>query len=68
MFSKDSILERMGKHLSSPVLWTECMSQALKFGINDFVEIGPKPVLSSFFKGFSKSVSIKFLFYLCCYR
>lgn len=60
MKSRNDILERAGKQLSSPVLWNDCVKRALSLGIEEFVEIGPKPVLSGLFKGSSKSVPAKF--------
>lgn len=61
MESKDAILERVGKQLSSPVLWNECVAKAVNLGVNEFVEIGPKPVLSALLKSSSKSIAVKFL-------
>lgn len=39
-------MERIGKQLSSPVLWMNDIQVAYSLGCNSFMEIGPKPVLS----------------------
>lgn len=46
MKSKEDIMERIGKQLSSPVLWMKDIQVAYSLGCNSFMEIGPKPVLS----------------------
>jgi len=46
----DSLSIKMGlaKQLSSPVLWNQSMKYVTRCGIDGFVEIGPKSVLTSF--------------------
>lgn len=47
MKTKGDIIERIGKQLSSPVLWMKDIQVAYSLGCHSFVEIGPKPVLSA---------------------
>ena len=58
MTSKKQLIERIGVQLSSPVQWMKDVQQAASLGCNAFVEIGPKPVLSSFVKSIQKDFAI----------
>lgn len=61
MTSKEDIVRRVGKQLSSPVQWEMCMRHALQLGTAEFIEIGPKPVLSQLMRSISKAVRVSFL-------
>ena len=60
MKSKDAIIERMGKQLASPVMWKDNINTAYSLGCREFVEIGPKPVLSSLVKSIQKEMNISY--------
>lgn len=47
------------QQISSPVLWTECMSTLKKQGCGQYIECGPGNVLCGLSKRIDKSVSIK---------
>ena len=59
MTTKEQLLERMGMQLSSPVQWIRDVQTAVSCGCNTFVEIGPKPVLSSFVKSIQKNLNVQ---------
>lgn len=48
--SADAIRAELGAQLTSPVRWTESAQYMLDQGINTFIEIGPKDVLSGLIK------------------
>ncbi|NDJ78950.1 MAG: ACP S-malonyltransferase [Chloroflexi bacterium] len=45
-----AIRDELGAQLTSPVRWTESMGHMLQHGIDTFVELGPKEVLSGLVK------------------
>ena len=60
MKTKDDLIQRIGKQLSSPVLWEKDVQVAKAMGCQSFIEIGPKPVLSSLVKSITKEMDIKY--------
>jgi len=52
------IRELLIKQVTSPVLWTDSIKNMSLDGINTFVEVGPKKVLSGLIKTIDKSVAI----------
>ena len=59
MQSRDEIIDRIGIQVAKPVLWESCVRTALKLGCNTFVEVGPKPILSSLVKSTEKAIHVK---------
>ena len=51
----------MARQMALPVQWQLCVQQALSIGCNEFVEIGPKPVLASLVKSISKAMTTTFV-------
>lgn len=50
----------MARQMALPVKWQLCVQQALRLGCNEFVEVGPKPVLASLVKSISKTMTTTF--------
>jgi [acyl-carrier-protein] S-malonyltransferase len=51
-----AIREALGKQLTSPVRWTESMAWMLAQGVDGFVEVGPKEVLTNLLRRIDRSV------------
>lgn len=62
MKTRDELIERMGKQLASPVLWKNSIETAHSMGCNQFIEIGPKPVLSALVKSTTKDMDTWYLY------
>lgn len=58
MSTKEDVIKRIGKQICSPVLWEKCVCEAIGRGMNQFVEIGPKPVLGGLVRMISKRVEV----------
>jgi [acyl-carrier-protein] S-malonyltransferase len=43
---QDEIKEILVKQITSPVLWLNCVKRMIKDGVNCFIEVGPKNILS----------------------
>jgi len=52
----DRIREALAQQLTSPVRWTESMSGMVSQGVEGFVEIGPKNVLTNLLRRIDRSV------------
>jgi [acyl-carrier-protein] S-malonyltransferase len=52
----DEIREALGRQLTSPVRWTESMAWVLGQGVDFFVEVGPKKVLTNLLRRIDRSV------------
>ena len=59
MKTKEAIVERLGKQLASPVLWMKDVNVASSLGCHAFVEIGPKPVLSSLVRAIDPTMDVQ---------
>jgi [acyl-carrier-protein] S-malonyltransferase len=44
--NQDEIKEILVKQITSPVLWLNCVKRMIKDGVNYFIEVGPKNILS----------------------
>ncbi len=44
--NQDEIKEVLVKQITSPVLWLNCVKRMIKDGVNCFIEVGPKNILS----------------------
>jgi [acyl-carrier-protein] S-malonyltransferase len=44
--NQDEIKEILVKQITSPVLWLNCVKRMIKDGVNCFIEVGPKNILS----------------------
>ena len=53
----DAIREALGRQLTSPVRWTESMEWLLSQGVDRFVEIGPKNVLTNLMRRIDRSAT-----------
>ena len=60
MSTKEDVIQRMARQMALPVQWQLCVQQALSIGCNEFVEVGPKPVLASLVKSISKTMTTTF--------
>ncbi len=56
--SSEEVREKLIKQVSSPVLWQDCVERLIAEGVNVFVEVGPKKVLSGMIKKIDRSVKI----------
>jgi [acyl-carrier-protein] S-malonyltransferase len=52
----DELREVLGRQLTSPVRWTESMEWLIGQGVETFVEVGPKTVLSGLLRRIDRSV------------
>ena len=43
---KEKVKEILTKQITSPVLWLNCVRKMIKDGVNYFIEVGPKNILS----------------------
>lgn len=43
---KEKVKEILTKQITSPVLWLDCVKKMIKDGVNYFIEVGPKNILS----------------------
>lgn len=48
VYAGESIADLLEKHVSMPVLWEDTLATMLGLGVDTFVEIGPKKMLSNF--------------------
>lgn len=60
MSTKEDVIQRVARQMALPVKWQLCVQQALRLGCNEFVEVGPKPVLASLVKSISKTMTTTF--------
>lgn len=54
-YQPDDIAGQIARLLSRPVNWRGCVWHMLDLGVKDFVELGPKPVLTAMIKDIRKS-------------
>ncbi len=54
----DNTREKLRQQLSSPVLWRQSMEHLIACGYRNFVEVGPKQVLSGLMRRINKAVYI----------
>jgi [acyl-carrier-protein] S-malonyltransferase len=57
----DAIREALVKQIVSPVLWENCMREAVSLGTTDFIELGPGGVLSGLARRTERSWPVKSL-------
>lgn len=58
MRTKEDVINRIGKQICSPVLWEKCVCEAVERGMNQFIEIGPKPVLGGLVGTVNKQIEV----------
>ncbi len=56
--SSEDVREKLIKQVSSPVLWQDSVEKLISNGVDTFVEVGPKKVLSGMIKKISREVKI----------
>ncbi len=56
--SSEEVREKLLKQVSSPVLWQDSIEKLISNGVDVFVEVGPKKVLSGMIKKISRDVKI----------
>ena len=50
LFNLNNYVETLTKHMTSPVLWTQCVEKAISMGADTFVELGGGRTLVKFVK------------------
>ncbi len=56
---QDDIRQLLGEHVYKPVLWEDCVNTMLDDGVDTFVEIGPKHLLTTYNQNTAQSRGIK---------
>jgi [acyl-carrier-protein] S-malonyltransferase len=56
--SKKDIKKSLVKQLSNPLLWEESVKNMVNYGVNVFIELGPKNVLSNLIKRIDSTVRV----------
>ncbi len=58
IMESEDIRRELVQHLTSPVRWAESVRYMIEHGVQAFVEIGPKDVLSGLIKRIDRSVRV----------
>lgn len=66
MTKATDMISRMGAQICKSVQWDQCVRKAMDMGMQSFIEIGPKPVLSSLVKTISSEINVLYVFWKLC--